>query len=313
MVSSWSTRRSFTCRASGSSPISSRNRVPVLASSNRPRRSALASVNAPLRWPNSSLSSRFSGMAPQLMATNGLLARIERRWMARATSSLPTPRLAHHEHRGLVVGDLPDGAEQLHHGSALGEDLVELVLGADRLPKLQVLAPQRLALLGLLEHEEDLVGLERLRDVVVGAGLHRLEGEVDRAVGAHHDHHCERRLRLERGEQVEPAHLRHAHVGQDHVRTERLHALERLFTGAGRLDLVTGTPEKRAQHQPEVFLVVDDQDAAHGYANISRPIVRERKCPATTIAQPSSFFIGFFLARCAHRRGPWGRGADRDP
>ena len=75
----------------GSSPISSRNSVPPWASSMRPLRWAWAPVNEPFSWPNSSLSSRFSGMAPQLMATNGPSARAPSRWMARATSSLPVP------------------------------------------------------------------------------------------------------------------------------------------------------------------------------------------------------------------------------
>ena len=59
----------------GSSPISSRKIVPPLATSNRPTRCSSAPVNAPLRWPNSSLSIRVSGSAPQLTATNGLSAR----------------------------------------------------------------------------------------------------------------------------------------------------------------------------------------------------------------------------------------------
>ena len=42
-----STRRSLDCRFYGTLAISSRNSVPPSASSNRPTRSALASVNAP--------------------------------------------------------------------------------------------------------------------------------------------------------------------------------------------------------------------------------------------------------------------------
>ena len=51
----------------------------------------MAPVNAPFLCPKSSLSSSVSGMAPQLMATKGWLARELARWMARATSSLPVP------------------------------------------------------------------------------------------------------------------------------------------------------------------------------------------------------------------------------
>src|SRR6266403_802204 len=73
------------------SPISSMNRVPPLAASKRPTREVTAPLNAPLRWPNSSVSSSVSGSAPQLIDTNGRPARLLRRWMVRATSSLPVP------------------------------------------------------------------------------------------------------------------------------------------------------------------------------------------------------------------------------
>ena len=57
------------------SPISSRKMVPPCACSKRPMRRACAPVNAPRSWPNNSLSSSVSGMAAQLMAMNGALAR----------------------------------------------------------------------------------------------------------------------------------------------------------------------------------------------------------------------------------------------
>ena len=61
--------------SSGSSPISSRNRVPPLASWNLPRCLSWAPVNAPFSWPNRMDSTRFSGRAPQLTATSGRDAR----------------------------------------------------------------------------------------------------------------------------------------------------------------------------------------------------------------------------------------------
>jgi hypothetical protein len=55
------------------------------------RVSLMAPVNAPLAWPNSSLSSRLAGSAAQLMARNGPARRGDSAWSARATSSLPVP------------------------------------------------------------------------------------------------------------------------------------------------------------------------------------------------------------------------------
>jgi hypothetical protein len=73
------------------SPISSRKSVPLLACSNFPARSAVAPVNEPFMWPNSSLSISSPGIAAQLTSTNVFLARSEWRCKALATSSLPVP------------------------------------------------------------------------------------------------------------------------------------------------------------------------------------------------------------------------------
>src|SRR6478609_6268364 len=88
---SCSTRSNLTCRPSDKSPISSRNRLPLCALSNQPRRLLAAPVKAPFSCPNSSLSTNCSAMAPQLTATNAR----SRRWLSackwRATISLPVP------------------------------------------------------------------------------------------------------------------------------------------------------------------------------------------------------------------------------
>ena len=86
-----STRSSLACIALGSSPISSRKIVPPLATSKSPTRCSSAPVNAPFAWPNSSLSMSVSGSAPQLIATNGMSARVLWSWIDRATNSLPVP------------------------------------------------------------------------------------------------------------------------------------------------------------------------------------------------------------------------------
>ena len=84
-------RSSLACSRTSISLISSSSSVPPFASSNLPMRRATAPVNAPFSWPNSSDSSRFSGIAAQLTEMNGPLARRERAWMWRASTSLPVP------------------------------------------------------------------------------------------------------------------------------------------------------------------------------------------------------------------------------
>ena len=86
-----STRKRSTCILGVMLPISSRNSVPPSAISKRPLRRNWAPVKAPRSCPNSSLSSRLSGSAPQLMGTMGKYLRWLLAWMVRATSSLPVP------------------------------------------------------------------------------------------------------------------------------------------------------------------------------------------------------------------------------
>jgi hypothetical protein len=57
----------------------------------RPILRAMAPVNAPFSWPKSSLSSRPAGMAAQFSLIKVRSLRGLRRWMARASSSLPVP------------------------------------------------------------------------------------------------------------------------------------------------------------------------------------------------------------------------------
>ncbi len=51
----------------------------------------MALVKAPFSWPNSSLSSKFSGSAAQFTAIIGPVRTGDEPWMARATCSLPVP------------------------------------------------------------------------------------------------------------------------------------------------------------------------------------------------------------------------------
>src|SRR6266496_6464901 len=84
-------RSNFDCSSIGSSPISSRNNVPLCASSKFPMRRWSAPVKAPRSYPNSSDSMSVAGIAEQLRARNAFSFRGERLWMARATTSLPVP------------------------------------------------------------------------------------------------------------------------------------------------------------------------------------------------------------------------------
>ena len=82
----------FTWRSCGISVISSKNSVPLSAISNIPGFPSLfAPVNAPLTYPNSSLSRSVAGIAPQFTWINGPFRLSEYSCIKRAIRLLPTP------------------------------------------------------------------------------------------------------------------------------------------------------------------------------------------------------------------------------
>jgi len=110
-----------------------------MAASKSPLRLWRASVNAPFMYPNSSLSSRVSGRAPQLTLTKGPLVRPDSPWIAFATSSLPVPLSPGDEHGGAGRGDGPDHLEERRHHLGDADHPVEAVGLADLAPEAEVL------------------------------------------------------------------------------------------------------------------------------------------------------------------------------
>ena len=131
---------------------------------------AVAPVNAPFAWPNSSLSSSVSGMAPQFTAMNG----------PRGARALPMD-VARHEllARAALPGDRApwmDGARPCQRGSSAAASCglrPTMPVGrAERgqlMVQLRHFAPQSFALDRLAQHEQHLVGAKWLGDEVVRA------------------------------------------------------------------------------------------------------------------------------------------------
>ena len=180
---------------------------------------------------------------------------------------LAGPALALEEDRAPGRGGRLDQLEDGLHGLALADDvgeaeaLAELVLEAD------VLVLEALALEGLLEHEQEIVVLEGLLDVVEGADLHGRDGRLDRAVGGDDDDGRQRVDPLDPPQDLDPVHPRHEEVEQDDVEGLGRELLERLLARARDLDLVALRGQELGQDVVDDRLVVDDVDdafAAHG-------------------------------------------------
>ena len=76
---------------------------------------------------------------------------------------------------GVAAGDALHQLEHFVHLLALADDVAEAELPFELLLEQQVLADQVAALDGALEHRQQRVGLDRLLDEAVRAGLHRLD------------------------------------------------------------------------------------------------------------------------------------------
>ena len=121
---SWSARSSFACIVGAISPISSRNSVPVVASSNSPVLSRMAPVKAPRTCPNSSDSSRVSGSAAQFTETNGRVSALAVVVDHPRDELLPGPALAVDEHRRVEGSHPRRHLEHLPHAGAVGDELL---------------------------------------------------------------------------------------------------------------------------------------------------------------------------------------------
>jgi hypothetical protein len=107
----------------------------------------------------------------------------------------------------------------------------------------------------------DLVEDQRLREVVVGAFLQRLDRGGDGRIPGHH-HDLDRLVELlDLPQEVEAAHVRHPDVGHGDVEDVGLHGLEGIVAGPGRRDLIAPMRQRFLQELKDRALVVDDQNA----------------------------------------------------
>ena len=115
-----------------------------------------------------------------------------------------------------------------------------------------------------LEQPLQLVRIERLGEVVLRAGLDRLDGGVDGALRRQQDHLDVLDLRLQRLEQLDAAHARHHQIGDDDRGPEGGDLLEGLGAVGGRLGGKSPRAHELGQTAPRRGIVLDDQDPFGG-------------------------------------------------
>ncbi len=254
------------------SPISSRKRVPWSASWKSPFFSRTAPVKAPRSWPKSSLSSRFSGIAPQLTDRKRRAARGLEKWIARAISSFAGAALALDQHGRGGPRDPLDQTEDLAHARAAADDVVEAVALLELAPEVDVLLVEPALLERAVDDDLELVDVEGLRHVVVGAELHRLDRALGGGVGGHHDHRRAGLALADLAQQVETVAVGHHHVAQHEVGRGVGEALARLADRARRRHLEPLAVAEHGEEVDEALLVVDDQ---HPAGHASAPAVAD--------------------------------------
>ena len=208
--------------------------MPRCASSKTPVRRSCAPVNAPFSCPKISLSSSVSGIAAQLMATNGNDGARAQLVDGLRHELLAGARLAPHEHRRRRRRRLLDHAIERANPGAVADDAAEAALLAQLAPQELDLAQRLLPLDRLVQQDPQPLRIDGLAQVVVGAVLDRVDRALDRALRREQDEGDVRQLILQRAEQVVPAHPRHDQVAHDDRRAEAGDLAE-AFLAIGRL------------------------------------------------------------------------------
>ena len=238
--------------------------MPRSASSKQPARRSVAPVKAPFSWPKISLSSSVSGIAAQLSATNGCDDARAQLVDGLRDQLLAGARLAEDQHRGRRRRRLLQHLIERAHRRAVADDPAEAAAIVELPPQRLVLALLLVELGEPLEQPLQLVGIERLGQVVLGAGLDRLDRGVDGALRGQQDHLDVVDLRLQRLQQLDAAHPRHHQVGDDDRRAEGGDLLERLGAVGGLVGGKSPGPHQFGQAAAGGGIVLDDQDAFGG-------------------------------------------------
>jgi hypothetical protein len=159
-----------------------------------------------------------------------------------------------------VDGGVADGGEHLLEREA-GRDGLAHRVQRHRLAQAQVLGRQPLLLEAALHDADDLLHLEGLEDVVVGAALHRVDRGLDGAEAGHDDGEGVGRDGADRLEQLDAAHPRHLQVADDEVVVGVAQLSQRRRPVLGGANDVALHAEEVGQDVPDELLVVDDEDA----------------------------------------------------
>ena len=312
------TRSSLVCRGIEMLAISSRNSVPPSASSKRPTRSVLASVNAPRTWPNSSLSKTPSDSPPAFTVTSGLAERVETACSACATAPLPVP---FSPVMSTFASDGPTRAISCKTGCIAAD--CAMICGPRSVLSSRFSASSRcpcrkarLRSTCVRKNRQDTRVVPGLAHEIARAPAHGFHGDVHRAPGGHHDNRERGIGRLDLRKQVEPLFARGrvpgvVEVHQDSVVFAIFDGLQYGCGRGHRVALVAFRLEQQPERLEDVRLIVGNENArGHG---AQQPARRVRRGPRRPRSPPSRLPAGRPGLRMRHwsRNGSLARSSSR--
>ena len=198
----------------GSSPISSRKRVPPLASSNRPFLWRSAPVKAPALVAEQLGLQQVLGQGRAVDGHQrpppGDVAEVDRL----GHQLLARPRLARHQHVARRRRHPRHPIEDVQHPRASPEQVMVGVLLPQTAPQVGHLVDQPTILQRLVDHDFQADRIDRLEDQVVNTELHRLDRRLDRGISGHRDDRHRHLPLPDLPDQLQPADARQAQVRQ---------------------------------------------------------------------------------------------------
>src|SRR3569832_15859 len=173
------------------------------------------------------------------------------------------------EHRQLPVPDAFHDLQDAGHARTAGNDVAEPVAAQQLAPQPGDFLAQRTAFQHLADAQSQLVRVDRLGQVVVGAQAHGLHRGFDGSVGGHHDAFSRVGDILEIRQQGQAVFRPDPHVGDDQVHDMAVQLGPGLFQIGGFQCDVAIAFEEQAQGFSYGEFVVDDEDGRHGYPPLS--------------------------------------------
>ena len=211
-------------------------------------------------------------MAAQLSARNGRLGPRAVLVDGAGDQLLAGAALAGDQHRDVLSGDAADGLVDLAHGGAGADDGAVHVGVRRRFGDHGRLAHPPGHLQRLADHAPQLVQVERLEQVIVGALLHRLDGRVRRLGQGDED---DRDAGVDLADllvDLQSGLVGQAQVEQNNVGRLGPDAFQTSGAGRGNLDAVTGSG-KCLTHllRDQDRVIIDEQHVGHDRLHLGTP------------------------------------------